>query len=106
MPLDMSQFFTGNYIRAEELKEGVIYEDTIVNVDVRTMRGESQPVIWFAGERGIVLNYTRWRVMVDGYGPDGHAWIGQVVRYRREPTTFEGRPTATIEIIPPDSNAK
>jgi hypothetical protein len=102
----MSQFFAGHFIRAEELEEGVVYETTIVSVDSQTLRGKVQPVIWFANERGIVLNYTRWQAMIAAYGSDGEAWIGQVVKYRRGSTTLGGRPAATIEIVPPDDSAK
>jgi hypothetical protein len=110
MPFDMGQFFGGNYIRAEDLEEGVIYEDTIVRWDIQPMRGKSLPVIWFANGKGIVLNQARGNAMMDGYGRDGDAWIGQVVRYRRVPTMLDGHPSATIEIVPPpppaDGNAK
>jgi hypothetical protein len=51
--MDMNQFLVGNYIRAQELKENKVYEATIVNVDIQTLRGERQPVIWFANERGM-----------------------------------------------------
>jgi hypothetical protein len=106
MPLDMNQFFSTNFIRAEELEENVVYEATIVSVDTQTLRGKVQPVIWFVDERGIVLNHTRLKAMVAGYGSNGDDWIGQVVRYRRGSTMFQGQPAATIEIVPPPHNAK
>jgi hypothetical protein len=97
----MSEYLTGNFIRAEELQPNVIYEHTIVSVDVQNLLGKDQPIIWFGNERGIVLNYTRLKVMIDNFGPDSDNWPGQTIRYHRAPTTFQGLPVATIEIMPP-----
>ena len=57
-------------------------------------------------EEGLVLNKTQIRTMIDNFGSDTAAWIGQRILLKQVTSAYQGKPTIEIapaEIVAPGS---
>jgi hypothetical protein len=104
MDTNMNNYLTSNYVKAEDLEAGVAIEARIASVTVREFEEKddiiTKPVIRFDDGRGVVLNQTRLRAMIGGFGPNSANWLGREVIVRRGQTLYQGRSVAAVELEP------
>jgi hypothetical protein len=96
--MDITQFTTGQYLKAIDLEEGSDYTATIVRAVQIEIEGESKlSIVTSLGK--IVLNKTNCRNL-SILGHDTDAWIGRDITIRREMTSFQGKSMPGIRVYP------
>ena len=96
--MDITQFTTGQYLKAIDLEEGSDYTATIVRAVPITIEGEDKlSIVTSLGK--IVLNKTNCRNL-SILGHDTDAWIGREITIRREMTAFQGKSMPGIRVYP------
>jgi hypothetical protein len=102
MHTNMNDYLTSNFIKAEDLEEGVIIEARISSVSDREFEEKGQatikPIIRFEDGRGVVLNQTRLREMIKAFGPNPENWVGKTINVLRGTTLYSGRTVPAVEI--------
>ena len=99
----MNDFLHG-FLKAEDIEPNVKLEDVVA--DVKTVdfeeKGEtiSKPVISLGSGAQIVLNQTRLRSMIRGFGPNSDNWCDKTILISRGTTTYSGKDVPCIRIEP------
>jgi hypothetical protein len=96
--------FVNGYLKAENLEPNVKLEDVITDVKTTDLdeKGEivSKPVISLESGTQIVLNQTRLRALIQGFGPNSDNWLDKKIMISRASTTYSGRTVPAIAIEP------
>ena len=97
-----SDLFPSKYWRADDLPEGGKVTLTIDSVGIEEMElsGDDKPVLFFQGEKPMVLNRTNCTTLEEAFGDDTDAWEGKRVEMRREKTTFAGKRVPCLRLYP------
>src|SRR5580704_12910057 len=102
MNMRMTDYVNG-YLRAEDLEPHVKLEDVIVDVKTTDFdeKGEivCKPVISLESGMQIVLNQTRLRSLIRGFGPNSDVWLDKKIMISRT-STFGSKNVAAIAIEP------
>jgi hypothetical protein len=90
-----TDFLTSNYLKAIELEDGVIVKTVILAARPNDFDGEETKLVIYTDykAKGVVLNQTRLKTMIEAFGPNIDNWVGKTVMLRRGPTMFKGEPT-------------
>ena len=101
---NMNTFYTSNYYVAEEMEEGVLIEAIVEEVGPKDFdeQGEivSKAVVRFDTGKAAVLNQTRLRAMIAGFGPHSENWIGRKIIISKGMTHYSGRPVPCVVLEP------
>jgi hypothetical protein len=103
-----SDFFSGKYLTANELPKERHLTMVITSVTEETMQltSETKLVARFssptgkAARKGVVLNTTNGKALSAVFGDDTDLWVGQRVEMWAAPTTFAGKATLGIKLMP------
>lgn len=92
----------GNNLKAEDV-QGREFHVVISGFEMQEMNdGKIKPVLQFEKARkGLVLNATRKEAMKTLYGGETDNWLGKAIVICHGMTSFQGKPTGTIEIKGP-----
>ena len=107
MAMRVGKYAEGNsrYLKGLHL-EGSEPTWTISHAEEQTMLGEEKLVVYFEEEdRGLVLNRTNARRLVDAFGDDADEWVGKRVVLYTEPVDFNGKTTDAIRLKKAKSQA-
>lgn len=96
--------YVNGYLKAEDIEPHVKLEDIITDVKTTDFdeKGEiiSKPVISLESGTQIVLNQTRLRALIRGFGPNSDNWLDKKIMISRTSTTYGGKTVAAIAIEP------
>jgi hypothetical protein len=101
MPL-ATDFLNSNYFAAEDLDPKVLIETAIVSVRPREFEdGERKLVVYTDHQgKGVVLNQTRLKTMIAGFGPNFDGWVGKQIIISQGSTMYSGEPVPAIVVQP------
>jgi hypothetical protein len=100
--MNMTDYLTSNYLKAADLKPGVLIEAKIVSVrPVDFEDGTTKPVIYtdYMG-KGIVLNQTRLKALIAAWGPNPDNLIGKTIIISQGRTMYAGEEVDAVVIKP------
>jgi hypothetical protein len=98
-PMLMTDFLKG-CVNAEELEPGSCTTARIMAVDSREFEEGKKGVLFldvFNG-RGLVLNQTNLKTLMDAFGRNSENWVGQDVSVKRTLAPFRGKPVPAIRL--------
>lgn len=104
MGLDMEQFDQSRHLKAKDLKGReiavAISEVTSDEFDSRDGGKERLGVVFFkGGVKGLVLNKTNVRYLIDQFGQDSDDWLGkEVVLYSVSTQKPDGSPVQGVRV--------
>jgi hypothetical protein len=99
--MNMTDYLSSNYIRAEHLTTDVCIEAFIAAVRSREFEdGSVKPVIHIEDGRGVVLNQTRLKTLIGSFGPNSDNWIGKPIIISRGSTLYAGKTVPAVNIEP------
>ena len=89
--MDMTGFTGSNYFRAEDLEPDVRIEATIVSVVERDfVDGPKRVAFTDYRAKGVVLNPTRTKVLVEAFRPNSHC-VGKTIFIFRDGDDVRGQ---------------
>ena len=105
---DAQKFVKSPYLKAADLDRRRPVRVTVSAVEVREFENQGEkPLLKFLEiEEGLILNKTQIRTMIDNFGSDTAAWIGQRILLKQVTSNYQGKPTIEIapaEIVAPGS---
>lgn len=88
-----------NYLKADDL-QGRRPEVTIERLALESFEGEGEKyILYFAGkDKGLVLNVTNTRTLIDALGDESDDWIGATVELFTIDVDFQGRLTKGLRL--------
>ena len=92
------------YLKADDLKEGTEIRITIDRVAIEAIEregkaGEDRAVVYFRDkEKGLVLNTTNGKKLVEAYGDSPEAQVGKDVILYRDTVDFKGQMVPCLRI--------
>jgi len=96
--MDMNQAFPSDYLKASDLK-GADITVTMDRVEMHELGSEEKPILYFKGtDKGLVLNKTNTRTIMDIYGPESQEWAGNKIVLFPTQTDFQGRQVQCIRV--------
>jgi len=103
----------GKYVQSRFLKgTDEVFEEndsvnwTVSHAEEETLMGEDKLIIYFEEEeRGMVLNKTNTRRLIEAFGDDADEWVGKRVNLYTESVTFNGQTTDAIRLKKAKSQA-
>lgn len=100
--MDMSQVFSGDYLRAADL-QGKPIEMTIRSIEIVEFDDGKKPIIGFHGtEKKLVANKTNTTTIIDILGRDSEDWIGGKITLIPAQTDYAGKQVACIRVALPE----
>lgn len=99
MSFDASQYVKSEWLHGEDLPDGEPVAVQVKSCYEHTFErdGSKRPVLEFYNlDQKLVLNKTQTRKMIELFGVNAGAWIGQNIRLMSAPSNFEGKPTILI----------
>lgn len=103
--VNIEDFFGGNYITAEKVKENktLLDELTILSVKIEEMKdGSNKPMLIFDGhDETLVLNKTNSLIIKEALGKETDEWIGRKIKLMLTKTMYNGKlvPAVGIERV-------
>lgn len=105
--MKMNDAFPSNYLKAEDLQEGIEMEVTITHVVKKSMKNkdgvdEQKPVVSFAECKPLVANATNWKRIVQVTGQeDSDDWAGKKIILLTEMVDSFGeiKPAIRVKLI-------
>ena len=99
--MKISEAFSGNYLKAADLAQPLVYVITVVEQETMP-DGASKPVVRFQNEnRGLVLNKVNGLTIAELYGDDTTAWTGRSVELFSTTTFFGGKQVPCLRVRQP-----
>jgi hypothetical protein len=91
---------TSNYLKAIDLEDGVIVRAVILAARPNDFEDGTTKLVIYTDHKakGVVLNQTRLKTMIEAFGPNTDNWVGKTINLRRGPTMFKGEATWAIYI--------
>ena len=100
MGFSISQSYSGNYLKAQDLPQPRCL--TIQGVTQQELDGQKKLVVVFAGEsQQFVLNKTNATTLASIYGDNTDNWKGQQVELYAATVFFQGRQVPCIRVRQP-----
>ena len=95
MGSNATDFLTSNFLKATDLEEGVIVRAVILAAHPNEFEDGTTKLVIYTDykAKGVVLNQTRLKTMIEAFGPNLDNWVGKTVSLRRGPTMFKGEAT-------------
>jgi hypothetical protein len=95
----MTDFLKG-CVKAEELEPGSCMAARITAVDSREFEEGKKGVLFLDvfNDRGLVLNQTNLKTLMDAFGRNSENWLGQDVVVNRTLADFKGKPVPAIRL--------
>ncbi len=99
MSFDASEYVKSEWLHGEDLPDGEPVPVQIKTAYEYTFErdGTKRPVLEFYDlAQKLVLNKTQTRKLIELFGANAGAWVGQHIRLMAAPSNFEGKPTILI----------
>jgi hypothetical protein len=76
--MDMRTIFPSKYLRGEDVPAPTLF--VMGQVIMEAVQGEAKPVVYFHGhDKGLILNPTNNKKLIEMYGPESNAWTGKSI---------------------------
>jgi hypothetical protein len=97
---DYNALFGSKFLSSADLG-GKRPKARIASAEVQQLGNDRKMVLHFIGvQKGLVLNVTNGRRIGQAFGTDPAKWVGATLELYSEPTTFQGRTTEGIRVLP------
>jgi len=97
--MSMLAKFPSKFLKGDDIEPGEIVTIKEVRDELVGMEGDCKPVMYLNEHaRGIVLNKTNARVLVNVFGDDELTWPGRQIVLRTESVSFNGVETNAIRM--------
>ena len=110
---NVKDFFTGNFLKAEDLKGGEICEIMAIGEvsEINTPEGRVKSVLNYEVRIGehtktFTPNMTNGNIMLEAWGEDDEKWVGKKFQIELLDTIVFGKKKKTIVIKPIDVKVK
>lgn len=104
--MKQSDVFPSKYVKAEDLK-GRAVQVVISHVVLEKLGNDMKPAVYFQGkEKGVVLNKTNFGRIAYIYGDESDDWTGKEIVLYPELVDFQGKPTWSIRVRPPERRSE
>ncbi len=105
--MDMGEFVSSKFVKAEDLA-GQVVRVTIAKVGIEEVgqAKDRKATLSFVGkDKGLVLNRTNTKALIDAFGKDSDAWVGQKIELYATETLFQGKPVQGLRVRPAPKKA-
>lgn len=96
--MKFDDFFKSKFLKSSDLDD----EDmilTIKKVEAEQFEGDLKPVVWFEEtKKGLVLNRTNFRSIVQLHGQSTDTWVGKRIALFEVEVSFRSTPIMAIRI--------
>jgi hypothetical protein len=97
---DYNAQFGSKFLSAADLK-GKRPKVRIESAEMQTLGTERKTILHLVGvQKALVLNVTNGRRIGEAFGRNPAKWAGATLELYSEPTTFQGRTTEGIRVLP------
>jgi hypothetical protein len=100
-------FFSGNYLKAEDCKGGEICEilDEGEITEIQTPEGKTKSVMNFQikindGEKTFTPNKSNGNILVEAFGEDTEQWVGKKFKIEMTKVRVFGKVKPSILVVP------
>lgn len=109
---DPTKYTKSRWIKGADLQPG---RPTMVTINAAfeqnfEQQNETKPALSFDEiDQSLILNKTQVKTMLDLFGNDPRAWVGQRINLLQVPSNYQGKPTILItsaESAPPTGNGQ
>ena len=102
--MNMNEVFSGNYLKAEDLK-GASPRVTIAKVEMQEFDNGNKLIVSFQGkDKSLVLNKTNANIIAENTGSqETDDWIGQTIQLTVKRVEFEGKLVPAIRVVLQDA---
>ena len=102
--MNMNEVFSGNYLKAEDLK-GASPRVTIAKVEMQEFDNGNKLIVSFQGkDKSLVLNKTNANIIAENTGSqETDDWIGQTIQLTVKRVEFQGKLVPAIRVVLQDA---
>jgi len=107
--VNAKEFFSGNYLKAEDVKGGEICEilDEGEITEIQTPEGKTKAVMNIQvkigeNEKTFTPNKSNGNILVEAFGEDTLAWIGKTFKIELTKVRVFGKVKDSIVVVPQD----
>ena len=95
---ECNRLFHFQFLKALDLADDIIVRTVILAARPHEFEGGETKLVAYTDlkARGVVLNQTRLKTMIEAFGPNTDNWVGKTIILRRGRTMFKGEPTWAI----------
>ncbi len=95
---DATKYTKSKWLHGSDLALGMVYPATVKSAYEHTFDdGTTRPVLdFYELDQSLSMNKSQTKTMVELFGANADAWIGQRVELMATPSNFQGKPTILI----------
>jgi hypothetical protein len=101
LAMNINEVFPSKYLKASDL-QGRRIEVVMADVKTEKLGDDFKPVLYFKGkDKGLALNKTNARTIIDAYGPETDEWFSQPIVLFEAMIEFQGKRAPAIRVATP-----